>query len=202
MSDQTMNHFKVIMLGDSGVGKTALVNRVVDGVFTEAHVPTVGSQFISLPLEYEGTSLTFELWDTAGQEVYRSLVGFYSRDAKGAFLLFDVTNDKTFLGLREWINFANEATPGVKIIIGANKIDLVDQKVITDEQIDELSNELGVEIVQVSAKTGEGTRDLFDKMSEVLMSFQPKEKSETKENEDEEKKGKNVNINSKDKEKR
>jgi hypothetical protein len=76
-------HYKVVMLGDSGVGKTALVNRISEGVFTDSHVPTVGSQFIALPLDLGGKKLTLELWDTAGQEVYRSLVGFYTREAIG-----------------------------------------------------------------------------------------------------------------------
>jgi small GTP-binding protein len=62
-------HYKVVMLGDSGVGKTALVNRISEGVFTDSHVPTVGSQFIALPLEINKRKMTLELWDTAGQEV-------------------------------------------------------------------------------------------------------------------------------------
>jgi small GTP-binding protein len=163
-------HYKVVMLGDSGVGKTALVNRISEGAFSESHVPTVGSQFIALPLEVGQRKMTLELWDTAGQEVYRSLVGFYTREAKGAFLVFDVTNDQTFQGLPEWIKFVNEQAPGVKIIIFANKVDLEDQRVIASDKIQDFARMNSVELVEGSAKLGQNTTDAFEKMGELMLS--------------------------------
>jgi small GTP-binding protein len=162
-------HYKVVMLGDSGVGKTALVNRISEGVFTDTHVPTVGSQFIALPLEINKRRITLELWDTAGQEVYRSLVGFYTREAKGAFLVFDVTQETTFEGLPEWIKFVNEQAPGVKIIIFANKIDLEEQRVVTAERIQQVAASHKVEVIEGSAKVGQNTTDAFEKMGELMM---------------------------------
>jgi small GTP-binding protein len=162
-------HYKVVMLGDSGVGKTALVNRISEGAFSESHVPTVGSQFIALPLEVGSKKMTLELWDTAGQEVYRSLVGFYTREAKGAFLVFDVTNDQTFQGLPEWIKFVNEQAPGVKVIIFANKVDLEDQRVIASDKIQEFAKSNNVELVEGSAKLGQNTTDAFEKMGELML---------------------------------
>lgn len=163
-------HFKVVMLGDSGVGKTALVNRISEGVFNEAHVPTVGSQFIALPLEVSKRKMTLELWDTAGQEVYRSLVGFYTREAKGAFLVFDVTSEQTFNSLAEWVKFANEATPGVKIILFANKIDLEDQRQVQTAQIKQFAQTNGIDYIEGSAKTGQNTVDAFERMGEMMLS--------------------------------
>lgn len=162
-------HFKVVMLGESGVGKTALVNRISEGVFNEAHVPTVGSQFIALPLEVSQKKMTLELWDTAGQEVYRSLVGFYTREAKGAFLVFDVTSEQTFNVLGDWIKFANEATPGVKIILFANKTDLDDQRTVKTEQIRQFAQANKLEFLEGSAKTGQNTVDAFEKMGELML---------------------------------
>jgi small GTP-binding protein len=162
-------HYKVVMLGDSGVGKTALVNRIAEGAFTDAHVPTIGSQFFALPLDFENHRMTLELWDTAGQEVYRSLVGFYAREAKGAFLVFDVTQDGTFDGLSEWIRFAEERAPGLKIIIFANKIDLVDARAIESEAIHKFATSHQVECIEGSAKTGQGTVDAFEKMGELML---------------------------------
>jgi small GTP-binding protein len=163
-------HYKVVMLGDSGVGKTALVNRISEGAFSESHVPTVGSQFIALPLEVNSKRMTLELWDTAGQEVYRSLVGFYTREAKGAFLVCDVTNDQTYQGLPDWIKFVNEQAPGVKIIIFANKVDLDEQRVIPSDKIAEFAKSNGVELVEGSAKLGQNTTDAFEKMGELMLS--------------------------------
>jgi small GTP-binding protein len=157
------------MLGDSAVGKTALVNRISEGAFSESHVPTVGSQFIALPLEVNSKRMTLELWDTAGQEVYRSLVGFYTREAKGAFLVCDVTNDQTYQGLPEWIKFVSEQAPGVKIIIFANKIDLEEQRVIAADKLAEFAKSNGVELIEGSAKLGQNTTDAFEKMGELML---------------------------------
>jgi small GTP-binding protein len=163
-------HYKVVMLGDSGVGKTALVNRISEGVFTDSHVPTVGSQFIALPLEINKRKMTLELWDTAGQEVYRSLVGFYTREAKGAFLVFDVTSETTFEGLPEWIKFVNEQAPGVKVVIFANKCDLESARVVASERIQAFAASQKVELIEGSAKLGQNTTDAFEKMGEMMMS--------------------------------
>lgn len=156
------------MIGDSGVGKTALVNQISEGIFTDAHVPTVGSQFITLPLEIDGKNIVMELWDTAGQEVYRSLVGFYTREAKGAFLLFDVTSEESFSSLPDWLSFVNDATPGVQIILFANKTDLPN-RIVKSEDILRFAKENGIDVIEGSAKTGENAREAFDMMGEKIL---------------------------------
>ena len=161
-------HYKIVMLGDSGVGKTALVTRISESVFTEESTPTVGAQFIPLPVEIDKRKLTLELWDTAGQEVYRSLVGFYTREAKGAFLVFDVTSDASFQGLSEWIKFVTEQAPNVKIIIFANKCDL-DNRAISSDAIKEFANSHGIDVFEGSAKTGQSTVEAFEKMGEMML---------------------------------
>jgi small GTP-binding protein len=163
-------HYKVVMIGDSGVGKTALVNRISEGAFSDSHVPTVGSQFIALPLEVGNRKMTLELWDTAGQEVYRSLVGFYTREAKGAFLVLDVTSEPTFEGLSQWIKFVTEQAPGVKVILFANKVDLEEQRVISSARLQDFARENGVDLVEGSAKLGQNTTDAFEKMGELMLS--------------------------------
>lgn len=161
-------HFKIVMIGDSGVGKTALVNQISEGIFTDVHVPTVGSQFITLPLEIDKTNIVMELWDTAGQEVYRSLVGFYTREAKGAFLVFDVTSEESFQSLPEWITFVNEATTGVQVILFANKIDLPNRKVSADD-IQQFAKSNNLEVIEGSAKTGENAKEAFELMGDRLL---------------------------------
>lgn len=183
-------HYKVVMLGDSGVGKTALVNRISEGVFTESHVPTVGSQFIALPLEIGKRKLTLELWDTAGQEVYRSLVGFYTREAKGAFLVCDVTSEQSFQGLGEWIDFVNSQAPGVKIIIFANKIDLEDDRTVSSDQLKEFAGQRGIELIEGSAKLGQQTTDAFEKMGEMMLTTEGNVSADVKIEKDNDKKKK------------
>ena len=161
-------HYKIIMLGNSGVGKTALVQRMAEDTFNDSHVPTVGAQFVALSLEVNNKKMTLELWDTAGQEVYRSLVGFYTREAKGAFLVFDVTDSESFEKLGEWIKFAQDQAPGVKIILFGNKIDLDGNRKVESSSIREFADQKGIEVIEGSAKTGQNCREAFEKMGELM----------------------------------
>ena len=170
-------HYKIVMLGNSGVGKTALVERVTDDVFVDAHVPTVGAQYVSLNLNLNDTNVTLEIWDTAGQEVFRSLVGFYARDAKGAFILFDVTDAQSFKDLKQWIEFANDQAPDAKIIIFGNKIDLGENRTVSSEEIAEFADQQGVSYIEGSAKTSQGVRDAVETMAEAVMQLNKKETS-------------------------
>lgn len=168
-------HFKIVMIGNSGVGKTALVERISDDVFADAHVPTVGAQFIAIEMNVNGNNCTLELWDTAGQEVFRSLVGFYAREAKGAFILFDLTDKASFQDLTKWMEFIQESAPGAKIIVFGNKNDLTEQRAVVREEIDAFINKNELVYFEGSAKTSEGVKDAFEKMSEMVF-----ERSETR----------------------
>jgi small GTP-binding protein len=161
--------FKIVMIGDSGVGKTAIVNRMSHSTFLPNHVPTVGSQFITIELRIETDELVFEVWDTAGQEVYRSLVGFYTRDAKGAFLVFDITSQASFNSLPNWVRFIRAESPNVTVVVFANKTDLESERQITKEQIEDFGRQNNCECIEGSAKTGMFVRDAFSKMGEILL---------------------------------
>jgi small GTP-binding protein len=159
---------KVVLLGNSGVGKTALVERARDDIFQGIHVPTVGAQFISLELMRDAEKYILELWDTAGQEVFRSLVGFYARDAQGAFILFDVTERPSFEELPKWIEFIRENSPRAALILFANKIDLTEQRAVSREEAETFAANNGVTFFEGSAKTGENVNDTFEKMLELV----------------------------------
>jgi small GTP-binding protein len=161
--------FKVVMIGDSGVGKTALVNRMSDDRFAPSHVPTVGSQFVTVSLTVDANDLVFELWDTAGQEVYRSLVSFYARDAKGAFVVLDITSTSSFNGLGEWVSFIRRESPSVKILVFANKTDLAGERRVNVQDIRDFAEANAVEFFEGSAKTGENVADAFERMGEELL---------------------------------
>jgi small GTP-binding protein len=163
------HRFKIVMIGDSGVGKTAVVSRMSHSAFLPNHVPTVGSQFVTIEFTVEEQHLIFEVWDTAGQEVYRSLVGFYARDAKGAFLVFDVTSQNSFASLPNWIKFIQSESPAVKVIIFGNKTDLSGHRRISANQAQEFASANQCAYVEGSAKTGMGVSDAFGKMGELLL---------------------------------
>ena len=163
-------HFKIVMLGNSGVGKTAMVSRISEDVFSEQHVPTVGAQFVAMNMNVNGNNCVLELWDTAGQEVFRSLVGFYIRESKGAFILCDVTDAESFDVLPKWVSFINENSAGTQIIIFANKIDKADERVVNTTVLQEFANSCDVKFIEGSAKTGEGIRDAFELMADFVWS--------------------------------
>jgi small GTP-binding protein len=161
-------HHKVVLLGDSGVGKTALVERVTEDIFQNSHVPTVGAQFISLELGTGEQKCFLELWDTAGQEVFRSLVGFYAREAEGAFILFDVTNRESYDSLPGWLEFIRDNSPQAILVVFANKIDLSDERKVLKEESETFAQERKLIFFEGSAKTGENVRDAFEKVVELL----------------------------------
>ena len=169
MSQQ--NHYKIVMLGNSGVGKTALVERVTDDIFVDAHVPTVGAQYVSLNLNINDQEITLEIWDTAGQEVFRSLVGFYARDAKGVFILFDVTDPQSFNDLTQWIEFSADQAPNAKIILFGNKTDLSDKREVTSDQISDFAEGRNLSFFEGSAKTGQGVRDAIESMADMVITL-------------------------------
>jgi small GTP-binding protein len=163
------NRFKVVTVGDSGVGKTALATRMAQDSFLANHVPTVGSQFVTIEMLVEGHQCILDLWDTAGQEVYRSLVGYYKRGARGAFVVCDLTSFQSFNGLNGWVSFLREEDERIAIVLFANKADLADERVLTEEQLRAFARAHKVELFEGSAKTGRGVRACFEKMGELLL---------------------------------
>jgi small GTP-binding protein len=161
-------HYKVVLLGNSGVGKTALVERVTEDIFQDAHVPTVGAQFISLEMNIGEESSILELWDTAGQEIFRSLVGFYARDARGALVLYEVVLRESFEAVEKWVEFIREQSPDVRIILFGNKIDLAENRTVKTDEGQHAAERFGVSFLEGSAKTGENVRDAFERMTDLL----------------------------------
>jgi small GTP-binding protein len=157
-----------VLLGNSGVGKTALVERATEDIFQKSHIPTVGAQFISLEVQIGEATSILELWDTAGQEVFRSLVGFYARDAKGAFILYDVALRASFDDLPRWLEFTRAHSPDAQIILFGNKIDLADIREVSHEDGDAFARAHGLCFMEGSAKTAENVRDAFEKMTEIV----------------------------------
>lgn len=163
-----MSRFKVVTVGDSSVGKTALVTRMSDEVFNQSYVPTVGSQFVTIPQKIDGRDISMEVWDTAGQEVYRSLVGFYTREAKGAILVFDVTSKPSFDSLSHWLTFLEEQAGDAKVMLVGNKVDL-EERAISTADAKQFADARGLMYFETSAKTGQCVVDVFEKMGEVLI---------------------------------
>jgi small GTP-binding protein len=159
---------KIIMLGDSGTGKTSIVQRMCHNVFSPEHNATIGGQFVSLTLCLHGETVALDIWDTAGQEGYRALVSFYTRDAQGAILVADPTDGAALLSLPKWITFVRSHVPQVKILLFANKDDLANRRVVSLDELAQFARDNDCGFAHGSAKTGQGVPDVFERIAESI----------------------------------
>jgi Ras-related protein Rab-6A len=119
------NKFKVVFLGDIEVGKTAIINNFIHGRFDHTHSPTIGIDFLSKTMVIDDRVLRFQLWDTAGQEKFHSLIPTYIKDASAAVLVFDITSRGSFLHIDRWYEeVVSKRGTDLVIVLIANKIDL------------------------------------------------------------------------------
>ncbi|CAF4186099.1 unnamed protein product [Rotaria sp. Silwood2] len=151
--------FKFLALGDSGVGKTCLLSRYVDGKYIETLGPTVGIDIRNKTFEYESTRLNkfftihLQLWDTAGQERFRSLTSAFFREAVGFLLVFDLTNEASFINARNWITEiqTHAYSEDVDMILIGNKSDLDDERVISKIRARDFAKEYNIQYIETSA---------------------------------------------------
>ncbi|XP_072146166.1 ras-related protein Rab-26-like isoform X2 [Dermacentor andersoni] len=148
--------FKVMLVGDSGVGKTCLLIRYKDGSFLSgAYISTVGMDFRNKVVTVDDYKVKLQIWDTAGQERFRSVTHAYYRDAHALLLLYDVSNKTSFDNTRAWLGEINEyAQDDVVIMLIGNKADITQDRQVRTEDGERLSREYGVAFMETSAKTG------------------------------------------------
>jgi small GTP-binding protein len=156
---------KTIFVGNSGVGKTAIATRACSGTFSAGFHPTIAATHL-IVRSSAGNSTSFSVWDTAGQDQYRSLIPMYSRGADIALVVFDLTVATTFDAVWLWVAHVRENAPDCQIYLIGNKSDLRD-RAITIDHAQALANEIGaVEYVETSAATGAGISDLFERLAD------------------------------------
>ncbi|XP_021354785.1 ras-related protein Rab-26-like isoform X5 [Mizuhopecten yessoensis] len=153
---KVVDSVKVMLIGDSGVGKTCLLVRFKDGAFLSgSFISTVGIDFRNKVVDVDGTKVKLQIWDTAGQERFRSVTHAYYRDAHALLLLYDVTNKASFDNIRAWLGEINEyAQEDVVIMLLGNKSDSTADRVIRTEDGEKLAKEYSVAFMETSAKTG------------------------------------------------
>jgi len=153
---------KLLLIGDSGVGKSCLLLRFCDDAWTPSFITTIGIDFKIRTIELDGKRIKLQIWDTAGQERFRTITTAYYRGAMGILLVYDVTDERSFNNVRTWhSNIEQHASEGVNKILIGNKCDWVDKKAVTEEQGRELAQELGIKFMETSAKVNEGVEDAF-----------------------------------------
>ena len=165
---------KCVLLGETAVGKTCLINRFVNDTFKDNFVPTMVGCYSSKDIFYEKANrkIRYEIWDTAGQEKYRSINKIFYQDATIAILVFDITRKDTFDTLKNyWYGELKDNAPkDIIIAIAANKSDLYEYEEISNEEVEEFANNINAIYKQTSAKNGTGIKEMFDSIGYKLLS--------------------------------
>jgi len=152
---------KLLILGDSGVGKTCLLLRFADDSYSDSFISTIGIDFKHRTIELDGRKIKLQIWDTAGQERYRTITAAYYRSAQGILMCYDVTDDKSFNNISNWVQNINQhASVQVNKVLIGNKCDS-DKRQVTTEKGKALAAEYGIPFFETSAKAGINVEEAF-----------------------------------------
>ena len=172
--------FKMILIGDSGVGKTNILNRYVNDTFSETTKSTVGVELGTKVEEYNNTKIKVQIWDTAGQERYKSITKTYYKGAKGAFIVYDITNKDTFKNVDKWIQDLREfGEDDAAILIVGNKSDLEEKREVTTDEVKKKAEVYKMAYCETSALKSKNINYAFQTLIKLVA-----EKMENKKNEE------------------
>ncbi|KAL4254393.1 Ras-related protein RABD2b [Abortiporus biennis] len=154
--------FKLLLIGDSGVGKSCLLLRFAENSFTDSYLSTIGVDFKIRTVDLDGKTMKLQIWDTAGQERFRTISQAYYRGAHGIIVVYDVTDSESFDNVKTWFTEINRhATEGVQKLLIGNKSDLVEKKVVDFNAAKAFADEKGVTFLETSAKDSSNVDDAF-----------------------------------------
>jgi Ras-related protein Rab-5C len=161
---------KVVLVGNTSVGKTCIAQMATSGVFGEESSPTLGASYISKLVRLDGRQVDLQIWDTAGQERYRGMTPMYFRGAHVALLAYSVTDADSFAAIDWWLESLGEnAEPTVIICLAGNKCDLEAQRMVPTQSGQSKADEVGAMFYEVSAKTGDRIEELFIDLAKAFL---------------------------------
>mmetsp|Transcript_2370 Transcript_2370/g.6101 ORF Transcript_2370/g.6101 Transcript_2370/m.6101 type:complete len:203 (-) Transcript_2370:704-1312(-) len=176
--------FKLLLIGDSGVGKSCLLLRFADDTYTESYISTIGVDFKIRTIELEGKTIKLQIWDTAGQERFRTITSSYYRGAHGIIVVFDVTDLESYNNVKQWLHEIDRyACQNVKKLLVGNKCDLAAKRAVTSETAKEFAESLGIQYLETSAKNSTNVEKAFTTMAGQIrkwMATQPTPTTQTK----------------------
>ena len=158
------NNFKIVLVGEAGVGKTSIISQFVDQIFEDDLQTSTGGSFMTKTLKFNnGKTIKFEIWDTAGQERYRALTKMFYKNALAAVIVYDVTRKRSFEEINTfWIKQIKESAPeNIILAIAANKADLLDKEEVNEKEARKFAEDNNALFFETSAKSGLGLNELF-----------------------------------------
>ena len=163
--------FKIIVIGDSGVGKSCLTLRGTKNHFKDFYSPTIGFEFLSFNIRINDQIVKLQIWDTCGQEIYRSLISSFYRNSSLAIIVYSIDSLESFENLESWLDEIKSQThPNLKIFLVGNKADLEERRRVDKTLAEELVKEHNLDFfIETSAKTGLNAQEIFIKASKILL---------------------------------
>ena len=162
--------FKMIVIGDAGVGKSCLTTKAAKGIFDEAYSATVGFEFLTFNLRIDGKVVKLQIWDTCGQEIYRSLISSFYRNASLAMMVYSIDSKESFIHIETWLKEVKlQSNPDIKIFLIGNKADLEDKREVKLDEAKQFKNENDIHYFsEASAKTGLNAQEVFIEAAKLL----------------------------------
>ena len=175
---------KLVLIGDSGVGKTNILSRYNNNEFSLATQPTVGVEFGNKIIKKENKSIKLQLWDTAGQERYKAITNAFYKGSKGAFVVYDITRKSSFLNIDNWIGeLKTNGSDDILIILVGNKTDLEDKREVSTDDGEKKAKQYGIAFCETSALQGKNIEHAFNILiDEIILEIDNEKEKEMKNN--------------------
>lgn len=168
--------FKLLIIGDAGVGKSSLLLRFADDTFTSAYINTIGVDFKIRTVEYQGKKIKLQIWDTAGQERFRTITATYYRGTHGVIVVYDVTDRDSYENVRRWMSEIDNNCDAVNRVLVGNKVDMVNDIRVSPEEASEYATKLNIPHFLTSAKSSEQVDTMFEKIT--IMALDTKQRQD------------------------
>jgi len=156
---------KILLVGDTCVGKTSILSKYIDDIFEENHISTIGVEYKVKSIIINGIKINLRIWDSSGQDRFRSITQSFFRNADGILFIFDLTEKKTFEGVKQWLIDSEYYDLNIKKILVGNKVDLVEKRKVDKVIIDNFVKKIQLKYYEMSAKDGTNIDNTFRELA-------------------------------------
>lgn len=174
--------FKLLIIGDSGVGKSSILLRFADNMFSGSYITTIGVDFKIRTINIDGEKVKLQIWDTAGQERFRTITSTYYRGTHGVIIVYDVTNAESFVNVKRWLHEIEQNCEVVNRVLVGNKDDCPELKVVETQDAQKFAERMGVQLYETSAKENQNIEEVFNCITKLVL--QSKKAQQQKADED------------------
>ena len=166
---------KLLILGDSAVGKTSMLLKYTDNFFPESHLATIGIEFKTKEIKFNDYLVHLKIWDTAGQERFRAITKSYFRGSNGVIFMYDITKKETFKNVKDWIKDSENNNFGFEKILVGNKIDLEQIREVELKDVEEWAGQKNINVLEISAKNGTNVEKCFNELIRLILENKSKQ---------------------------